>query len=913
MDLAMISPDDVRWALERFRRGEPLDGSPLLALASPRQRLVGSGRIVTADTIQLALWDYLESLVRRALSDAETARPGAWAGYQARPPRDRIAADFAVDDPDRQAWSCLFHRYFTSPPLRIHELAEIAQPTARDPRRQIHRRMTHGYELLAGRIREDEAAAVQRSPTAASLSMTSRPPGILPRPITSFVGGRRAVEELAALIGRHRLVTLVGTPGVGKTRLALEASRALAPEFADGAWFVDLAPVADAGQVARTVARRLAVPDRPGSTVIETLSEHLADRHLLLVLDNAEHVAAAVAELMQQLLVACPELHAAVTSRELLHVTGEHAWHVDPLEVPPPAPKQDEVESLAAYSSVVLFTERVQAVRPGFRLQARNAADVAEACRRLDGVPLAIELAAAWANVLSVRQISTRLDHALALLVRGKAGPRSEPTLRQALDRSYALLDQPGRELLAQLSVFAGSFDLDAVDAICSPVPAPAAGAPAGGLGAAGRLSTLVDRSLVAVTEGLSGRRYRLLETIRQYAAERLEATDTLAAVRTQHARYFAQLAKSAAPGAIGDDDQSARLRRLATEHDNLRRALDWLLDSSIADALDLAVALIPYWQTRGLFDEGRETLDRLLAATADAPAPRRVRAMAAAGHLATFHGEIRQARGHLEQALALSRRVGDARSIAMVIAPLAECMRLTGDAAQAHALVAEGLALAELLGDRTLIPDFLFVDAGCSVVAGDFQSASPRFDRLVAASEEVGHTRMLAWGIMGQALVPMDRGSLDEASRLIDQGAELARSLDDPVSLGFAAWIRSLIALAEHRLADARALAVESIRHQLAAHIVYGLPYPFDTLALVDALEGNAERAARLLGAADSLRDRTGVAVPEPSKAPREAALGLMRAALSQAEIDAARAAGFAMSPDAALRLAAAPLEAGR
>ena len=404
----------------------------------------------------------------------------------------------------------------------------------------------------------------------------------LPVQLTSFIGREREIEEVKKLLSSSRLVTLTGSGGCGKTRLSLQAAAELIEEYPEGLWLVELASLTDPGLVPQTLASVLGMREVPGRPLLETLSDYLKARNLLLVLDNCEHLVEACAELASSLLGACPNLKILATSREGLGVAGETTWNVPSLSMPEPQ-RLPPMESLSQYEAVRLFIERAESVQPGFEVTDQNAPAVAQICHRLDGIPLAIELAAARVRVLSVEQINARLEDRFRLLTGGSriAMPRQR-TLRGAVEWSYELLSEPEHLLFNRLSVFTGGFILEAVETVC-------AGEGVGADEVLDLLSLLVDKSLVMVGEGVEGEvRYRLLETLRQYGRERLAAIGEADETLRRHAAFFFALAEEAGQVqsqtiALGPQE-AAWLDRLEQEHDNLRAALGWCVESGEAE-----------------------------------------------------------------------------------------------------------------------------------------------------------------------------------------------------------------------------------------------------------------------------------------------------------------------------------------
>ena len=543
--------------------------------------------------------------------------------------------------------------------LSLRGVSDLERGARRVPQRATVRLLAGALGLRPEATAALEAAVARRRgpPGRAGARAARTVPHNLPLPLTSFVGRERELAAVHEALAAHRLVTLTGPGGVGKTRLALQAAAAGLEAFPDGAWLVDLAPLADAALVPLTVLAALGVRERPGRPHLATLTEHLRARRLLLVLDNCEHLLDACARLADALLRACLGPRVLATSRELLGVPGEAARRVpslatpDPRHPPPPA-------RLGRYEAVRLFVDRARLGRPGFVLTDQNAGPVAQVCARLDGLPLAIELAAARLRALPVEQLAGRLDDRFRLLTGGgrTAVPRQQ-TLQAAIDWSHALLAAPERAVLRRLAVFAGGWPLAAAEAVCA-----GAGVEPGGV--LDLLAGLVDKSLVVFEEaalepGAGGAgRYRLLETIRQYAEARLVGAGEAARVRRRHRDWYLALAERAALELVGRD-QVAWLDRLGAEHDNLRGALAWSQadpDGAAAE-LRLAAALGRFWNLRGHISEGRAWLAHALERDAGAaPAAARASALNWAGLLASLAAALPAAAALLEASIALGR-----------------------------------------------------------------------------------------------------------------------------------------------------------------------------------------------------------------------------------------------------------------
>ena len=434
-----------------------------------------------------------------------------------------------------------------------------------------------------------------------------RSPHNLPLELSSFVGRKQEIAEVEVMLSEHRLLTLTGPGGSGKTRLALAVASDVARDFGDGVWLVDLAPLSDPGLVPQALASVLGVREAPGRELTQTLSDHLLPRTMVLVLDNCEHLIGACASLAEILLRHCPNLRVLATSREALGVLGEAIFAVPPLSMPDPR-HLPTVESLSHYEAARLFVDRAEAVKPSFALTESNAMAVAQVCYRLDGIPLAIELAAARARALSVGQISSRLDESFRLLTGGgRSALAHQRTLRTAMDWSHDLLSEEERIAFRRLSVFAGGWTLEAAETVCA----------GGGIDEGevmDLLASLVDKSLVLVTEQRDGEaRYRLLETVRQYALEKLEESGEAGEVRGRHAAWFLALAEEAGPLMMGRE-QVGWLERTWPEQHNFRAAVRCFLERKDADrAIGLTWAFWRYWWVTGLQGEARRWMEEVL------------------------------------------------------------------------------------------------------------------------------------------------------------------------------------------------------------------------------------------------------------------------------------------------------------
>ena len=607
----------------------------------------------------------------------------------------------------------------------------------------------------------------------------------LPIPTTALIGREGDLVAVKAALAGQRLVTLTGAGGVGKTRLALAAATDLLPNYPAGVWFVDLAPLADPAQVADAVAGALGVRESPGTPLVATLVERLASGATLLVLDNCEHLRAACADLAAALLAAPSGLRILATSRVPLGLAGEARWPVPALRLPPEGDWERPARALAdliAAPAARLFVERVRGRQPAFALTERNGRAVAEIARRLDGLPLALELAAARANVLTVEQVAARLGDALGLLAPGgRAGPGRQQTLRATLDWSYRLLTPAQQALLARLSVFAGGGTLDAVAAVCGDAGAGAdADAPAN-WALLDDLEALVEHALVRVEADGDEARYRLPETVRQFAAERLAAAGAADATRERHAAHYAALVETATPHLAGivSPEWLARLER---DHDNLRAALRRLLDrSDAARALGLVGQLWRLWYYGGHPAEGRRWCAAALALPgADDPAAVAPLALAlhGAARLAYLQGDYAATVEQCERALAVQRRRGDRREIAGVAATLGAAAYARQRYDEAAAWYAESLGHWQALGDRTGIAGAL---NGLGLVAmdrGDYPGAMARYEESLAILRALGDSLRIALSLNNLAIVVEYGGDFARAEALYRESLDRYQAL---------------------------------------------------------------------------------------------------------------------------------------
>lgn len=579
-------------------------------------------------------------------------------------------------------------------------------------------------------------------------------PNNLPQQLTSFVGRGLELDEIKALLFHAPLLTLVGMGGLGKTRLSLQVAAEVMAEYPDGVWFLDLAPMRDPALVMSEAARILGVREEPDQPLLRTLCAHLKSRRMLLILDNCEHLAEPSAQLADAILRDAPPVRILASSREALRVPGEQQYPVLPLRVPKPGEGigARSRSALEQYEGVRLFVDRAKAAQPAFKVTDRNAAAVVGICQQLDGVPLAIELAAARVLALSVENIATHLNDRFHLLAMGDrtALPRWR-TLRALIDWSYDLLTEHERMLFRRLAVFAAGWSLDAIEAV-------SAGAGLDQRDVLDLLVGLVAKSLViAETDGT---RYRLLETVRQYAQERLDESGESEAIRTRHLDFYLVLAEGARPGLAGPE-HAVWLTKLDLEQQNLLSALAWCAHAKDGgeQGLKLVYGVMPYFVSRGILALGsRMTAEALSRPGAQARSLARSRALHAAGWLGCYMGRYGEAQRYLEESQAIARERGDQQRIAAVLQPLSMAFLGQGDLAMARRHAEEALALEQQFGDTHQIASALNLLAQIHRLDGNLDAAGPLYEKVVALARQQGELEVVALGLLNVAMVLIGR-----------------------------------------------------------------------------------------------------------------------------------------------------------
>jgi len=714
------------------------------------------------------------------------------------------------------------------------------------------------------------------------------PRGNLPVQVSSFVGREAELAEVRALVGRSRLVTLTGAGGAGKTRLGLQVAAGLADGTGDGVWFADLAPLPDPDLVAVTVADVLGIRQEPGCPVLDTVVEAVGGRSLLVLLDNCEHVLDACAKLADALLRGCPNLALLATSREPLGINGERVYRVPSLGVPADG---DDPAAIRACEAVRLLEDRAGQHGVTLAWDQETASVIGRVCRRLDGIPLAVELAAARLRVMSPAELEARLDQRFALLTGGlRAAPRRQQTLRAMADWSWELLTGPERAVLARLSVFAGGFGLIAAEAVTAGPDVPAGEVLV-------HLGALVDKSLVQFGDtGADTGRYRLLETIRQYAAGQLDALGpaTTGAAWTAHRDYYLAVAEAAAPQLIGPD-QAAWQDRLDAELGNLRAAIAFSLTQPDPEpGLRLAASLRVFWLARGHGPEAAKALQELLDRPACGEAElTRARALVAAANLIERAGGYATAEDYCQQGLAIAVPAGDDYLVADLLHQRAWILLHQGQPGAALPLIESGLDLADRLGELHLTARLLSARAYATNFAGDHAGAARDGLQSLQLFRQAGDQRAVGMGLSNLADYELSAGDLDAARRHLAEALDISRTLNNrsgiyygTFNLGLAEYLAGSPGVAEGLFAESLDLAMRTGMKRNAAYALIGL-------ALTSRGGTDPGWSARLHGAADRALADQGHAL-----APLEARLAehdrqRLRDALGDEAFEAEYAAG--------------------
>jgi non-specific serine/threonine protein kinase len=682
----------------------------------------------------------------------------------------------------------------------------------------------------------------------------------LPAELTSFVGRRNELIDLRDMLATSRVLSLTGAGGVGKTRLALRLARDLVSDFCDGVWLVDLAPLSVPDLVAMTIATAIGAREGPQRSVRDALLHDLRDRQLLLVLDTCEHLIAACAELVETLLREAPGLRVLATSREALGVSGETVFRVPSLSLPE-AVAQNPIETLAHSDATLLFIERARAADPTFTPTVVNADKITHICRRLDGIPLAIELAAARVVVLSPEQIAARLQDRFRLLTGGaRTAVARQRTLEAAVDWSCQLLSKSERQLLSRLSVFPSSWTIEAAEHV------------GGGDGISPHdvldlSSSLVNKSLLMPDGDFAGgRRYRLLDTVRQYAYERLMQADAADGLHQRHFEFFFEEFRGVLP-ILSHQDQVPCLERLRMELENVRAALEWALTSPTlaAKGVELAGSLFWFWTKSGRFEEGKRWLELALSAPCVVRGSVRARALIGLAHIHFFQGHLPEVTSLAAEALSLELDDGDAWIVTFALFLQGTAAFERGDNEQAEARSREALDAAIASEDAWLRGPPLLVLGHVAAFKGDHARAQSLYAESIEALRRSGDTWGLGIVLAAAASLAIVREDYAQASAQVSEALSLCEKLEDP----------------------------------------RGIAWSLEVFADLQAAAGLAEEAARLWGAAEGRLEVVGSSLAPSIRWVRDRYVGRTRAALGETSFETARTEGRAMSPAQAIAFA--------
>jgi predicted ATPase/class 3 adenylate cyclase len=690
-------------------------------------------------------------------------------------------------------------------------------------------------------------------------SMDARPNN-LPVQLTTFVGRRRELESVKAAVRDARLLTLTGPGGTGKTRLALQAAAELLPELEDGVFFVPLAAITEPSLVMPAVAQALSLPEATRGSPTDAVIDHLRQKELLLVTDNFEQVLEGAPD-VGMLLTSTETVHVLATSREPLGLSGEREFPVPPLGLPDPA-HLPSLAGLSQFEAVALFVERATAVKPDFQVTNENAPAVAEICARLDGLPLAIELAAARVKILSPEAMLARLEHSLTFLSGGSRDlPQRQRTLRDAIAWSYDILEERERRLFARMAAFVGGLSLQAVDAVCNP----------GGeldLDALEGVASLTNKSLLRQqATGPEEPRFLMLETIREFAGERLEEEPDAEEIRRRHAGFFLDLAEGAEPELTGAD-QARWLDALEADHDNLRAAIAWAAEHDLDLALRMGGALWRFWQFRGHLREAAERLEGLLERSGPWDPQARAKALEGAGGVTYWMGDFARARRWYEECLDIRLELGEPRAIAE---------------AKYNLSFAHGIAPKPIQ---------------------DLDAAMRLQDEALALFEELGDREGIAKTTWGLATMAYGGEDWDRVAELATSSVEMFREIDNPFGLSWALHLQGLAFTVLGRRGEAEVSFREAMGIFLGSDDRSALALLLADLAILAESVGDAERAIRLAGAADGVEEEVGTGLLVSDAAVSKRLRGL-RGLLPPAESGPLFAEGRAMSMEQALAYA--------
>jgi predicted ATPase/class 3 adenylate cyclase len=762
--------------------------------------------------------------------------------------------------------------------MGYHRLKDLRQPK-------------HLYQLVIAGLPSD-------FPPLKSRELT---PHNLPVQLTSFIGRSREMDEVRGLLSAERLLTLTGAGGSGKTRLALQAAAGMIDHFLEGVFFVALAPVSDPGLVASTIAQSIGIHEAPGMSIVETLIDFLQGKSLLLILDNFEQVITA-APLVADLLASCSQLKFLITSREGLRISGEREYLVPPLELPDLA-QISSLETLAQNPAIELFIQRAQEARPDFKITNDTAPAIAEICYRLDGLPLAIELAAARIRLMPPRAMLARLEHRLEFLTGGRRDlPLRQQTLRNAIAWSYDLLDANEQKLFRRMSVFVGSCSLEAIEAVAEDDPESPS--------LLDQIGSLLEKSLLREVDGIDNEpRFVMLEMLREFGLEQLEASGEQDSVRRHHATFFLELAEQAGASSM-DAEQVQWMKFMEQDHDNLRLALEWSRTAEGAGEIcvRLAGTLGTFWEARGYFSEGRERLSAvLLTDAAQGRTAARARLLARAAELAYRQSDYPATTSFAQESLDIYRAVGDRQGIASALIKLGNAAMEVGDSPAASVYLEEALAIWRELKDNHGIARALISLGWIALRSGEYQLADAKLDEALALSRELKDTRRIGFELSGLGEVALRQSDYSRATGLVEESLELRRQLGNKWGVGVSLGLLGWIAMRQEDWDGAVSRLGESLGVRREIGDRSGCAWCLERLSAVALKQGETEKSARLLGAASALRASTGSVIDPVDQPAYESLRSSLRRKLGELGFKAAWDAGYGLTLEQAVTYALA------
>ena len=726
-------------------------------------------------------------------------------------------------------------------------------------------------------------------------------PNNLPQQVTSFIGREKEIEAIKTLLGKTRLLTLTGSGGCGKTRLSLQVAADVLENYPDGAWLIELAPLADPALVTQSVAQAIGVIEEAGKPLVQTLVDFLKAKRLLLVLDNCEHVLDACSRLVDTLIRSCPNVKVFASSREGLGIAGETVYRIPSLSLPD-LKQTATPASLSIYEAVRLFVDRAAAALPAFAVTNHNAPALAQLCVRLDGIPLALELSAARIRSLSVEEINSKLDNRFRLLTGGSrtALPRQQ-TLRALIDWSYDLLNDQEKTLLCHLCVFAGGWTLEAAEAV-------GVGETVEDWEVLDLLTSLVDKSLVVAEAEQGQTRYRLLETVRQYARDRLAESGEAESVWEGHRNHFLAWAEEEAPKLTGAE-QAFWLEALETEHDNLRQALAYCLEAAEGGeaGLRMGAALWRFWYIRGHYGEGRAYLAAALerAVRSEKQWQTRARTLNGAGNLAYGQGDYVAARALYEESQTIFRELGDKLGIAYSLNNLGNLAYVQGDYVAAHALTEECLTIRRELGDRNGIAYSLVNLGSVATDQSDYVAARALTEECLTIFRELGKKDGIANSLNNLGNLAHLQGDYAASRALTEESLTIRRELGDRNGIATSLNDLGMVALGQGDHVAARALLEESLTIRRELGNKSGIAESLDAFAQLARLEQQERHAAPLWGAATVLREVLSAPLPPSEREKQEREMAGVREILGEDAFAAGWAQGQAMTMEQAIEYA--------